>query len=371
MKASQAIGAHWGLAVKAALDELSPLPAATNLGFVYVTPGFADDLSSIVTFLRETSPVQNWLGGVGYGVVGPQGAVQGDPAIVLMVGSVEAEAVRVFDGFDPEEPHGFQEQHGGWLDRQSGVTALVHGNPRDPRLGDMVTTLAETGRAFLVGGLTATADTPSQVAGRVSSHGLTGAMFGDRIPLTIGLTQGCQPIGDTLRITEAVDNVLISLNGKPALDALKEAAGDIIARDLKRASGFIHIALPIEGSDNPHAYVVRTLVGIDPKRGWLAIGGHVEKGDRLMFVRRDANAARQDMDRMLHSLSTRVAGREIRGGVYISCAARGAQMFGHADAETDMIRDVLGDFPFIGYSAAGEICHDRLYGYTGILALFL
>ena len=36
-----------------------------------------------------------------------------------------------------------------------------------------------------------------------------------------------------------------------------------------------------------------------------------------------------------------------------------------------MIRDALGDFPLVGFSAGGEICHDRLYTYTGVLALFL
>ena len=36
-----------------------------------------------------------------------------------------------------------------------------------------------------------------------------------------------------------------------------------------------------------------------------------------------------------------------------------------------MIRDELGDFPLAGLFANGEISNDRLYGYTGVLALFL
>ena len=31
----------------------------------------------------------------------------------------------------------------------------------------------------------------------------------------------------------------------------------------------------------------------------------------------------------------------------------------------------LGDFPLVGFFANGEISHNRLYGYTGVLALFL
>jgi small ligand-binding sensory domain FIST len=32
---------------------------------------------------------------------------------------------------------------------------------------------------------------------------------------------------------------------------------------------------------------------------------------------------------------------------------------------------VLGDFPLVGFFANGEIFHDRLYGYTGVPAVFL
>ena len=36
-----------------------------------------------------------------------------------------------------------------------------------------------------------------------------------------------------------------------------------------------------------------------------------------------------------------------------------------------MIREELGAFPLAGFYANGEISHNRLYGYTGVLALFL
>ena len=36
-----------------------------------------------------------------------------------------------------------------------------------------------------------------------------------------------------------------------------------------------------------------------------------------------------------------------------------------------ILRDHLGDIPLAGFFANGEISHDRLYGYTGVLTLFL
>ncbi len=199
---------------------------------------------------------------------------------------------------------------------------------------------------------------------------LSGLLMGDAIALATGLTQGCTPIGGNHRVTEALDNVIMQLDGAPALQTLKAEAGDIIARDLARAAGYIHVAQPIEGSDQPD-YVVRGLLAIDPGHGWLAIGDELAVGERLLFVRRDPGAAQKDLQRMLDGLARRLDGRPIWGGVYVSCVARGPHLFGEAGRESEMIRETLGDFPLVGFSASGEICHDRLYNFTGVLALFL
>ena len=37
----------------------------------------------------------------------------------------------------------------------------------------------------------------------------------------------------------------------------------------------------------------------------------------------------------------------------------------------ERFRDELGDFPLVGFFANGEISNNRLYGYTGVLTLFL
>ena len=49
---------------------------------------------------------------------------------------------------------------------------------------------------------------------------------------------------------------------------------------------------------------------------------------------------------------------------------RGASLFGEEGVEAEVIREVLGDFPLIGFFANGEISRDRLYGHTGVLTLF-
>jgi small ligand-binding sensory domain FIST len=60
-----------------------------------------------------------------------------------------------------------------------------------------------------------------------------------------------------------------------------------------------------------------------------------------------------------------------RGGVYYSCIGRGASLFGPDSGELKLIRETLGEFPLVGFFCNGEISHNRLYGYTGVLTLFM
>jgi small ligand-binding sensory domain FIST len=63
-------------------------------------------------------------------------------------------------------------------------------------------------------------------------------------------------------------------------------------------------------------------------------------------------------------------GLAIRGGVYVSCVARGRALFGAPSAEVGLLQSQLGDFPLVGFFANGEIANHRLYGHTGVLTLF-
>jgi small ligand-binding sensory domain FIST len=194
-------------------------------------------------------------------------------------------------------------------------------------------------------------------------------LFAPEVPVATGLSQGCAPIGESHVVSDSVDNVIIGLDGRHALDVFKDDIGEVLARDLNKVAGYIHAAFPIEGSDTGD-YVVRNLIGIDPARGWLAVGDSVESGSRVMFVRRDPESAEGDLMDMLDRMKRRVVAPP-RGGVYISCVARGANMFGEAGREMELIHDRLGAFPLIGFYAGGEISNSRLYAYTGVLTLFL
>ena len=208
-----------------------------------------------------------------------------------------------------------------------------------------------------------------QVADGVVESGFSGVSFSDSVTIATRLTQGCSPIGAKHVVTQCQQNVIVSLDGRPALEVFKEDIGEALARDLNRIGGQIFAGLPIAGSDTGD-YLVRNLVGIDPANKLVAIGELVQQGTSIMFCRRDTKSANEDMKRMLESIHQGLFSRP-RGGLYYSCLGRGASLFGPNSEELKMIREALGDIPLVGFFCNGEISHNRLYGYTGVLTLFV
>ena len=205
--------------------------------------------------------------------------------------------------------------------------------------------------------------------GGVTGGGVSGILFAPEVDVVTRLSQGCVPVAGSHVVSDCVDNVLIGLDGRPALDVFKDDIGAQSTQDLGRLAGSVHVAITVEGSDTGD-YMVRNLVGIDPARGWLAIGDQVRPGQRIVFVRRDPASAEGDLLAMLETIKRRAA-KPLRGGLYVSCVARGPNMFGAVGRESAIIRDALGDVPVVGFFANGEISNNRLYGYTGVLTLFL
>lgn len=362
-------GDGWGPLAKAVADGLAPLPNGANLGFIYASDALTGDLNSVLTFLRAKTGIAHWAGCVGLSVMagGVEYTAADGPALTAMAGAFPAAAFRVF-GPASNDIGEIDEAVMRWAGRQFSTFGLVHGDPENPRTPDLVAALAERTEGFLVGGLTSSRDVELQIADVVTGGGISGLLFASDVGVQTGLSQGCEPIGPVHLVTESQDNVVIALDGQPAVEVLQAEIDARFADDLSAIAGTIHGAVPVEGSDTGD-FSVRVLTGVDPVRGWIAVGGALVPGDRLMFVRRDPKSAIRDMKSMLTGLSRRLSGPP-RGGIFVSCVARGANMFGVPSVEMNLIKDAFGDIPIIGFAASGEISNNRLYGYTGVLTLF-
>ena len=362
----------WQIALETCVKQVSSgIPA--NLGFIYVTEPFSSHLTEILHALRASTNIDNWVGSVGMGICAISESQSGEyfeePAIAIMTAKLPDQSFNLFSSSDTLENKNILFDPEGKQFPEGLPFILSHADSANPETLKMIQELNETHENFMVGGLTASPNQHHHVSGSVTGGGLSGIIFSPELEIITTLSQGCQPLGEIHRIGSCDGNLIMDLDHSRASDVLFKDVNVRTMSDFQKVAGNIHAGLPVAGSDTGD-YLVRNLIGLDENNGIVAIGAPVNEGDLIMFVRRDPEAARLDLQNTLSNLSKR-AKNKIKGGIYISCIARGPNMFGTQNAEVNLIREIIGDIPLVGMFANGEISANRLYTYTGVLSLFL
>jgi small ligand-binding sensory domain FIST len=351
------------------LNQLSDIPPEANFGFLYLSDRVADQADFILDKLKQVTGILDWVGTVGIGIIASQVEYYDQPAMAVMVaGFNEADFYMLpnLTGATADLP----DELASWCNANDFNVGLLHADPSNVSTQPLLKSLeAEIPTAFLVGGITSSRGSNAQFANQLLHNGVSGVLFSPAVPIMTNLTQGCTPIGGRHVVTNCDSNVVRTLDNRPALDVLSEDAGEVIAQDWQQAVGYIFTGLVNKNSDLDD-YSIRQIVGIDREEKIFAIGDYLQHNDEIIFCRRDGNSAIEDMERMLLDLKSRLRA-PIKGGVYVSCLGRGRQQFGEHSEEVRFIHSVLGDFPLVGFFANGEIHKNALYGFTGVLTLFV
>jgi small ligand-binding sensory domain FIST len=343
--------------------------AERGLGFLYATDVLGSGLDAILSGLKTRTGIQHWIGSLGSGIVTSGAEHYETAATAVMTAEFPAESFAVIPSITNDSVATFISERRSWLTGEALLFGILHGDPASPALPALLQTLAaEIPAAFFVGGLTSSRGQNFQIADVLGHSGVSGVLFKQDVGIITAHTQGCTPVSKR-RVTRSNRNILIELDERPALDVFREDIGELLAKDLNRVAGYIFVGLPIAGSDTGD-YLVRNLLAIDPVRKIIAIGDVITEGQDVLICRRDGSTAREDMIAMLAGLKRRLTG-PIRGALYYSCLGRGRHQFGEDSEELKLIRDALGDVPLAGFFANGEIFNNRLYGYTGVLSLFV
>jgi len=369
-RCAHATAASWQECVDACASGLGR-PRA-GLGFVYFTDALEPHAERVVAELRSRTGIADWVGTVGVGIVATGVEYLDQPALAVMATDLHEGQYHVFSG-RARAPAAHGASHFG----------VVHADPNTPDVAALIADMSsKVESGYLVGGLSSSRGRTVQVAKDVISGGLSGVLLSAEVGVTTRLTQGCTPLQANAqgggaarhRVTECVANVLVALDGRPALDVFREDVGELLARDLERAAQFVHVGLSVPGSGQADRrpggdYLVRSLVAIDVRKKLIAIGDQVERNSEVLFCKRDADSAREDLARILAELAAAVSAPP-KGALYFSCVGRGEHLFGRRGAELELVKEALGEVPLVGFFCSGEISHDRLYGYTGVLTLF-
>jgi small ligand-binding sensory domain FIST len=335
-----------------------------------------------------------------------------EPALSVMLCDIAPEHYRVFSGVAPLVQTGTGSALGSSFVPH---TALLHADANTPDVPELIAELAQrTASGYVFGGLSASRTDVVQFAqsgdGNMAGQGkatgvfhggLSGVAFDAEVAMVSRVTQGCLPVAKVHTITSADHNVVLTLDNEPALDVLER---DLQISLTNTQPAIAKLRVTLVGLSAEHdptikrtgefddAVLVRHIIGIDPAREAVAVAQTLEVGMRLTFCQRNAAAARADLTRICaeirealepEEMTADLAGilsadthtnphpaRRMAGAIYVSCAGRGGPHFGGESAEMHIVRRALGDVPLVGFFAGGEIAHQELHGYTGVLTVF-
>ncbi len=236
-------------------------------------------------------------------------------------------------------------------------------------------------RAVKIGGLASGGNQLAPHAlfrnGETHREGAVGAALSGNVVIDSVVAQGCRPIGSPMRVTGAEGNMLYTLDGESSLDRLRRVYDSLPPRDqeLIRRNLFMGIAMdPLAERVGGGEFLIRNVMGIDPRAGAVAVAASVREGQLVQFHVRDAETSADDLRGSLEGYATAAGERGAAGALLFSCTGRGRHLYGRPDHDTDLFRDALGSLPLGGFFCNGEIGPvagtTYLHGYTSSFALF-
>jgi len=369
-------------AARAALDvALADFSGPPDLLLLFVAPQYERELDAVLAYANERADGATLLGCSASGIIGGSHEVEDAPAIAAWAASLPDARIRPFRlTFAREDDHAVIEGLDELPAPDESPIVLMLADPFSFPADVLLEHLNETATGLpIVGGMAS----GGLEAGRnvlffndeILRDGAVGAIITGAPGLSIFVSQGCRPVGDTYGVTRAERNVVYELAGAPAIRRIEElynAASErdqlLMRRGLHLGRAFTEIK-PVLGRGD---FLIRNVVGIDQDSGGIAISDMIEVGQTVQFQVRDAGSAREDLQLTL-ARERALSDAPVAGALLFSCNGRGTGLFGQPDHDIGALQKAFGAVPIAGIFAAGEIGpvggKNFLHGFTAAVLL--
>jgi len=377
-----------------------------DLALVFAYSSFASDLPRLLPLLSQRVQADHWIGCCGGGVVGTgkQDAheLEGEPALSVVLLHLPGAVLQPF-ALDTTTLPDLDGPPEAWLEalglpavplsaETAPASMLLLVDPTCGAINDLISGLDYAlPHTFKVGGIAGQHSAPhgsllssgAEGGGGVRT-GAVGCLISGGWRLDPIVAQGCRPIGPVLEVEQAQRNIVIQVSkggGAPRspVEALQLILSELspAEREQVKHSLFLGVdrseMLLSSGSNHPSAFLVRNLIGVDPRNGAVAVAERMRVGQKVQFQLRDAEASRQDARQLLGRQA--VEGGEPLAALLFACLGRGEGLYGEADGDVKLCREVFATVPIAGLFCNGEIGPvgeaTHLHGYTACWAFLV
>ncbi len=359
---------------------VSSLTAPADLGLVFISSAFASEYSRLLPLLSEKLSVPVLIGCSGGGVIGTTAngqtqEMEGEAAISLTLAHLPGVDLQVFHVVSEELPD-LDSSPDAWIDLlgvpasptpqfillcgsfSSGINDLLQGldfaYPGSVTVGGQASAGGMSGRIALFCN-----DTYGSQGQRLYREGTLGLALSGNIAVETIVAQGCRPIGKPLQVTKAERNIILELDEQVPLIVLRELISNLSEKERMLAQHSLFVGVAMDGfklSLQQGDFLIRSILGVDPSAGAIAIGDRVRPGQRLQFHLRDAEASAEDLELLLQRYQNQLTTEPSAvAALMFSCVGRGEGLYGQSNFDSELFRRYLDHIPVGGFFCSGEI----------------
>lgn len=199
-------------------------------------------------------------------------------------------------------------------------------------------------------------------------------LHGKTLRMDTIVMHGCRPSSDYQKITKADGNVILELNGKPALDKISELLGPDSDKSWEDYPLWVTFGMNKgdRSNYNEDYYVNRMVMALDKDRKGLVMGEpDFEVGMEIQLMRR---SVRTDYvhDRVKKIMSE-LDGRKPFMAIYINCVGRASLYCGMETEDAAEVQKAFKDIPLIGMYSGQELAMVagklNAFNWSGVLCL--
>lgn len=373
------------------------LQAPADLGLVFISAAYASDFPRLLPLLQEHLSVPALIGCGGGGVIGTDSRgstqeVEGEIGLSLSLAHLPGVSVQTFH-IAAEALPDLDSAPDAWVKLigvapQDNPQFVLLADPATAKINDLLQGLdyAYPGSAK-VGGLASdraiNGGSSLFCDNQLWHEGTIGVALSGNIALETIVAQGCRPIGLPYRVVQGERNILLNLEDpttkqcRPPLEILRDLIQDLSDADqqLAQHSLFLGVARDeFKQNLEPGDFLIRVLLGVDPRLGAIAIGDRVRPGQRVQFHLRDAKASADDLETLLkqHQQRTQPVTAP-SGALMFACLGRGEGLYKEPNFDSQLFDRYLGNTSLSGFFCNGEIGpvggSTFLHGYTSVFGI--
>ena len=211
----------------------------------------------------------------------------------------------------------------------------------------------------------------------VISGGVSYALLSGKARASWAISHALVPIGSARTVTRSQGNVIYEIDGKPALEVLKEYLPDpafVEDRDWMRRAIALALTSKAPSYMKDEEYVVRGVPAVRMADGSIIVQTEVPEGTSVWFSSRDKEKIATRFERMAQQINEQLGDEKPKLVFQFECLTRGKFLFREQEKLQLLKRfrqSVDPDVPWAGFYTIGEIGpveeHNDRHLYTSVV----